>query len=129
MNLFVGLALAATAPAAATPAEILDELARSGKLMVASGERPRDRQKVLEIEVRTCTIAFKTKLFPNGFAAQMIDIGEGGKVERVGRDTLRLHGSTRFPKMSVLVSSGRTKSLYEALEAIRKSCEKSQEIF
>lgn len=127
MSVILSLALAATPPA--TPAATLDELARSGKLTVASGERSRDRQRVMEIEVRTCTIAFKTKLFPNGFAAQIIDIGEGGKVERVGRDTLRLHGSTRFPKMSVMVSGVRTKALYEALEAVRKSCEKSQEIF
>lgn len=127
MSLIFGLAFAATAPAA--PTAILDELGRNGTLTVASGDRPSDRQKVLEIEVRTCNIAFKTKLLPNGFAAHMIDIGEGGKIKRVGRNTVRLDGSTRFPKMSVLVSGGETKALYEALEAVRKSCERSEQIF
>ena len=127
MSLILDLALAATA--SATPTATLEDLGRNGTLTVASGDRPRDRQKVLEIEVRTCNVAFKTKLFPNGFAAQMIDIGEGGKVERVGRHTVRLRGSTRFPKMSVLVSGGETKALYEALEAVRKSCERSEQIF
>lgn len=127
MSLILGLAFAATTPA--TPTTTLNEMVRGGELMVASGDRPRHRQKVLEIEVRTCNLAFKTKLFPNGFAAQMIDIGEGGKVERVGRNTVRLRGSTRFPKMSVLVSGGETKALYEALEAVRKACETSDGIF
>jgi len=120
MSLLLGLSLAATAPA--TPVAALEELGRSGELMVASGDRPDKREKVLEIEARTCNVAFKTKLFPNGFQAHMIDIGEGGKVKRVRRDTVRIEGSTRFPKMSVLVSGGRTKALYNALQKVRKSC-------
>lgn len=127
MSLILGLAFAAATHT--TPTATLDRLGRNGTLTVASGDRPRDRQKVLEIEVRTCNVAFKTKLFPNGFAAQMIDIGAGGKVERIGLNTVRLRGSTRFPKMSVLVSGAETRALYEALEAVRKSCERSNQIF
>lgn len=128
MTLLLGLALMVTVPVDPV-AMALDDLTRTGDLMVAPGGQPEKREKVLEIEVRGCNVAFKTKLFPNGFAAQMIDISEGGKVSRVGRDTVRLDGSTRFPKMSVLVSGGDTGKLFAALEALRKTCETSNQIF
>ena len=127
MSLLLGLALVATAPA--SPVATLEELGRTGELMVASGDQPDKREKVLEIQVRTCNVAFKTKLFPNGFTAKMIDIGEGSKVSRVGRDTVRLDGSTRFPKMSALVSGRDTRKLFAALKALRKTCETSNQIF
>jgi hypothetical protein len=127
MSLLLGFALAAAAQG--TPVATLEELGRTGELMVASGDQPEKREKVLEITVRACNVAFKTKLFPNGFTAKMIDIGEGGKVSRVGRNTVRLDGSTRFPKMSVLVSGRDTRKLFAALETLRKTCETSNQIF
>lgn len=120
MPLFLGLFLAATAPA--TPAAVLDRLGRTGGLTVASGERPRDRQKVLEIEVQRCTVVFKTKITALGFSAHMIDIGEGGKIERAGKDRIRLRGSTRFPPIAVLVSGAETAQLRDALKAVHESC-------
>lgn len=128
MSLILGLALAATAPAA-DPIATLDELARTEELMVASGDRPRDRRKVLEIEVRTCTIAFKTQIDARGFTARMIDIGDDATIKRAGRHTIRLRGPTRYPDVSVLVSGGDTKRLFDALKGAREACGKAQEIF
>lgn len=128
MPLLLSLALAASL--AANPAAMaLDDLARADDLVVASGDRPKKREKVLEIQTHGCIVTFKTRIMPNGFAAQMIDIGQGGKVERAGRDTVRLRGSTRFPKITVLVSSGETKKLLDALTTLRGSCETSDQIF
>lgn len=128
MPLLLGLAVAVTVPV--NPAAmVLDDLTRTAELTVASGERPKKREKVLEIQVRGCIVTFKTNIMPNGFAAQIIDMGQGGKVERAGRNTVRLRGSTRFPKITVLVSGGETKKLFNALETVRESCETSNEIF
>ena len=128
MPLLLGLEFAVTVPV--NPATmVLDDLTRTAELTVASGDRPKNREKVLEIQVHGCIVTFKTKIMPNGFAAQMIDIGQGGKVERAGRDTVRLRGSTRFPKITVLVSGRETKKLFNALETVRESCDTSNEIF
>jgi len=128
MILLFGLALAATAPV--DPGEVaLDNLTRSGDLMVAPGDQPKRRKTVLEIQVSGCVVAFKTKIMFNGFEAQMIDIGQGGKIERAGRHTVRLRGSTRFPKVTVLVFGGETKKLFERLETVRKSCDTRDGIF
>lgn len=129
MSVLLGIALATTVLAANPSAVALDDLARTGKLLVASGDRPKRREKVLEIQIHGCIVTFKTKIMPNGFAAQMIDIGQGSKVERTGRDTVRLRGSTRFPEITVLVSGGETKTLFDELETVRKSCETSDQIF
>ena len=70
MSLLFSLLLAGTAPAA--PQAILGELARSGELLIESGDGRGQRDRVLVIEAPRCIVTFKTAIDARGFTAKIV---------------------------------------------------------
>lgn len=130
------LAVAAAMPPMRDPAPdaraLLDRAAKSGDLMLVDRDRrgvARER-RIVEVDIRHCLVAFKTRIDANGFTASMSDLGKDSALSFAraeGRIEIR---SASDPAGLVTLHAERAPdAVLQALEDVRAGCRDGERLF
>ncbi len=109
-------------------ADIVDERARSGDLMIGA-ETGRDTP-ILEVEINGCVVTFKTAIDRSGFKARVVQLGDGSSLDLLGAtNAIRVHSSPDLTHVLTLRSKQPIGGVFDALKSIQEGCRASQVIF
>jgi len=131
ISLVIALALPTASHAAGDQASALERAVRAGSLNISSDNRGviSKTEQVVGVEIRSCIVAFKTKMIENGFTARVADFHSNVSLKIEGNGaSVSLNDQGQELAIS-LFSDGGIRPIYDQLALLSHSCRQPTQLF